>query len=172
VKIERSRQARWLGVVLTITAIGVAACGGDDGDAAGTTAVPSIERGSTADGEAGGEPILIKTDVTFRQREVTGEVLGGSTIGDSPFCPGGTFRDRHGNEDIGLVDRTFVCPDGGLRIGFTPGVPQGRTQSGPWKVLSGTGAFEGLQGQGRMEIKYERGSDTKGSETFTGTVAH
>jgi hypothetical protein len=70
-----------------------------------------------------------------------------------------------------LVDRTFRCPDGSLRIGFTPGVRQGRTQTGPWKVLSGTGVFEGLQGSGQMETKYEGSSDRKGHETFTGTVA-
>lgn len=101
----------------------------------------------------------------------SGEVLGGSLIGDSPFCPGGTFRDVHGPPDIGLVDRTFRCPDGSLRIGFSPGVPHGRTQTGPWRVISGTGAFEGLGGYGRMEMKYEPGtSATKGRETSTGTV--
>ncbi len=99
-----------------------------------------------------------------------GEVLRGSSIGDSPFCPHGTFRDKHGNDEIGLVDRTLRCPDGSLRIGFTPGVPQGRTQAGPWKVLSGTGGFEGLRGHGQMEVKYERGSSSVGRETFTGTV--
>ena len=90
----------------------------------------------------------------------TGEVLGGSTIGDSPFCPGGTFRDKHGSEDpsvppYGLVDRTFRCPDGSLRIGFTPGEPQGRTQAGPWRVASGTGAFKGLRGGGQMKTTYD-----------------
>ena len=70
----------------------------------------------------------------------------------------------------GLVDRTFRCPDGSLRIGFTPGEPQGRTQAGPWRVASGTGAFKGLRGAGQMKVKYETGSDTKGRETFTGTV--
>jgi hypothetical protein len=159
---------RWLGVALTITAIGVAGCGGDDGDAGGTTAAPGTERASTAGGGADGEPILIKTRVTIP----TGEVLAGSTIGDSRFCRGGTFRDRHGNDAIGLVDRTFRCPGGSLRIGFTPGVPQGRTQSGPWKVLSGTGAFKGLRGEGQMETKYEGDSSSKGRETFTGTVTH
>ena len=68
------------------------------------------------------------------------------------------------------MDRTFRCPEGRLRIGFTPGVPQGRTQAGPWKIVSGTGAFEGLLGDGEMETKYERGSFDEGRETFTGTV--
>jgi hypothetical protein len=167
-KIERSRQTRWLRVALTITAIGVAGCGGDDGDAGGSTAAPGEERASTSGGGAGGEPILIKTRVTIP----TGKVLAGSTIGDSRFCADGTFRDRQGNDDIGSVDRTFRCPDGSLRIGFTPGVPQGQTQAGPWKVLSGTGAYKGLRGEGQMEVTFERGSSSKGRETFTGTAAH
>jgi hypothetical protein len=70
-------------VLLMISLLGIAACGGDDGDEGGTTAAESDK------------PILIKTRVDIP----TGEVLGGSTIGDSPFCPGGTFRDKHGSED-------------------------------------------------------------------------
>jgi hypothetical protein len=146
-------------VLLMVSLLGIAACGDDDGDEGGTTAAESDET------------ILIKTRVDIP----TGEVLGGSTIGDSPFCPGGTFRDKHGSEDpsvppYGLVDRTFRCPDGSVRIGFTPGEPQGRTQAGRWRVASGTGAFKGLRGAGQMNVKYEPGSDTKGRETFTGTV--
>ena len=145
-------------VLLMVSLFGIAACE-DNGDEGGTTAADSDQ------------PILIKTRVDIP----TGEVLAGSTLGDSPFCPGGTFRDRHGSEDpsvppYGLVDRTFRCSDGSLRIGFTPGQPQGRTQAGPWKVASGTGAYKGLQGDGQMKVKYESGSDRKGRETFTGTA--
>jgi hypothetical protein len=161
---RRIRRRALLAVALTVASIALAACGGDD-ELGGPTA-PDVEASSPPATESG-EAIRIRTHVNIPM----GEVLGGSSIGDSPFCPGGTFRDHHGNDDIGLVDRTFRCPDGTLRIGFTPGVPQGRTQTGPWKVLSGTGAFEGLHGSGQMETKYERGSDTKGRETFTGTVA-
>jgi hypothetical protein len=168
------RDRRWthyaivralLAVALTVASIALAACGGAD-EAGGPTAAQDAEASSPPATE-GDEAILIKTHVNIPN----GEVLDGSSIGVSPFCPGGTFHDQHGNDDIGLVDRTFRCPDGTLRIGFTPGVPQGRTQTGPWKVLSGSGAFEGLQGSGQMEMKYERGSDTKGRETFTGSVA-
>jgi hypothetical protein len=159
---------RPLALALTITAFALAACGGEDGDA-------------TADGGAGGDSILIKTNVEIHIPEggpqpgkpiSEGEVLGGSSLGDSPFCPGGTFSDLHSDDPaIGLVDRTFDCADGSLRIGFTPGAPQGRTQSGGWKVVSGGGAFEGLQGGGQMEVKYERGTDGSGGrETFTGSV--
>jgi hypothetical protein len=160
-------------------AIGIAACGGDD-DA---TPVTDTERESTADAGAGGESILIKTDVEINIPEGgpvsgtttgEGEILGGSSLGDSHFCPGGTFRDQHGDDPaVGLVLRTFDCPDGSLDIGFTPGPPTTpRTQAGPWRVLEGTGAFEDLQGDGQMEIKYEPGTRaTEGRETFTGTVA-
>ena len=157
------RQLRWLAVALTAPAIGLAACGGDDGDEGGTTAASDAAATSTQTAEDG-EAILIKTRLDIP----TGEVLGGSSIGDSPFCRGGTFRDT--GEDN--VERTFRCPDGSLRIGFNAtGEPQGRTQAGPWAVRSGTGAYEGLRAGGRMKVTFDPGSDTKGRETFTGTVA-
>ena len=70
-------------VLLMVSLFGIAACGDDDGDEGGTTVADTDQT------------ILIKTRVDIP----TGEVLAGSTIEDSPFCPGGTFRDRHGSED-------------------------------------------------------------------------
>ena len=153
-------------VLVGILPIGfiVGGCGGDDGDPA-----------------EGSQEIVIKTGVVIDIPEggpqpgksiSEGEVLGGSSLGDSPFCPGGTFSDLHSDDpDIGLVDRTFDCPGGSLRIGVTPGVPTGRTQAGPWRVVSGTGTFDGLRGDGQMEVKYEPGTrSTEGRETFTGEV--
>ena len=63
--------------------------------------------------EPGAEPIA------------TGEVLDGSTVGDSPFCVGGTIRDSHASldpavEPLGLIDRMITCSDGTVRIVFTP----------------------------------------------------
>ena len=160
----RRRHLRWLAAALVVTAIGLAACGDDDGDEGGTTAAPDAEATSTQNAEKG-EPILIKT----RLRIPTGEVLRGSTIGDSPFCRGGTFRDEEGEE--AAVERTLRCPDGSLRIGFNAtGDPQGQTQRGPWAIRTATDAYEGLRGGGRMKVTFEAGSDTKGRETFTGTV--
>jgi hypothetical protein len=164
------RKLRLSLVFVGILAIGlfVAGCDGHDGDEGGATTTSSDE-------------IVIKTHAVIDIPEGgpqpgnptgEGEVLDGSVLGDAPFCSGGTFSDLHSDDpEIGLVDRTFDCPDGSLRIGFTPGVPQGRTQAGPWKVVSGTGAFKGLQGHGEMEIEYEPGTrSTEGRETFTGTV--
>ena len=66
------------------------------------------------------------------------------------------------------------CPDGSLRIGFTPGPPTGpggRVQSGLWTIVSGTGAYEGWRGHGEMETRYDPGTRAlEGHETFTGTV--
>ena len=149
-------KARWLGLMLTLATVGLAACGDDDGGKKGAATTPGGET----------EKVVIKTQLNIP----TGKVLGGSSVGDSPFCPGGTFRDRDGNDAIGSVDRTFRCPDSNLRIGFSPGEPNGGVQTGPWKVVSGTGAFEGLRGDGQMKVKFESGSDSKGRETFTGTV--
>jgi hypothetical protein len=44
----------------------------------------------------------------------------------------------------------------------------GANHAGSTTEISGTGAYEGLEGSGRMETKFE--TDTRGRETFTGTV--
>lgn len=181
-KLGQPRQVRWLAVALTLATIGLAACGDDDGDENGAATTPGVDSDLSADPGEASEEIVIKThvDIDIPTGEVLrgssiseGKILRGSSIGDSPFCPDGTFRDQHGDDpDIGLVLRAIRCPDGSLRIGFTPGPPTTpQTQAGPWRVLSGTGAFEGLQGDGQMEIEYEPGTKgTEGRETFTGTV--
>jgi hypothetical protein len=66
--------------------------------------------------------------------------------------------------------RTITCPDGTVRVGFTPEVvPQGQTQTGSWTIVSGTGAFEGLGGSGEMEVVNDP-DDSLARETLTGTV--
>ena len=166
----QSRQACWLAAALTVTAIALAACGGEDGDegdAAGTAASPSE---SAAGGET--EPILILT----RMDIPTGRILDGSTVGDSPFCAGGTVKDKHGSPEVGLVDRTITCQDGTLRMGFDPQEPVGDTQSGPWRIISGTDAYEGWEGSGETKMTYDpsdnRKHPTRGRERYTGTVTH
>jgi hypothetical protein len=111
-----------------------------------------------------GEPILIETRVSLPE----GDVLPGSLIGESAFCPGGTFRDEHGEPPLGLVLKTFQCPDGRLTITFSP-TQHSSIQSSSWRVVEGSGEFEGLSGQGWMVGRFEEG-DPAGRETFTGTV--
>ena len=90
------------------------------------------------------ESILIKT----RMDTPTGKVIVGSRVGRSPFCAGGTIKDKHGTLDIGLVDRMITCPDGMVRMGFDR-TPVGNEQRGPWRIISGTGAYDGWQGSAR-----------------------
>jgi hypothetical protein len=159
------RRFGWLALVLMLAAIGLSACGNDGGD--GKEMAFTSDADSVSLDLQEGTPIVMKTAVNIP----TGELLDGSAIGDSPFCSGGTFRDAHGGTHIGgLVDRDLHCPDGSLRIAFTPREPVGDTQAGPWHVVSGTGAYEGLTASGEMKMTYEPGSFKKGRETFTGTV--
>ena len=165
------RRVRWFAVGLAVTAIGLAGCGGDDGDE--TTAAPAVDRDRSADRGDGGEPILIKTRVRVaRGGGGGGEVLRGSHIGDSAFCPGGRISDRHGEPPLGLVVKTFRCPDGRLTITFSP-TQNSLVQSSAWSVVKGTGRFKGLRlrGEGQMKARFSKADESKGRETFTGTVA-
>jgi hypothetical protein len=145
-----------LAVTLTVTALGLAACGDDDESDVSTDAAEPTEE------------IVIETHITFpRDGAPIGEVLDESTIGGSPLCPGGTFSDQQANGEW-FIEKTIECADGSLEIGFSPGEPSNRTQKGPWEVLSGTGAYDGLSASGEMETTFE--GRTEGRETFTGTV--
>jgi hypothetical protein len=163
-------------VLLTISLLGLAACGDDDGDQSGTT-TGAEETGTTAgrdetgtSAKDGGEPILIKTHLAplNARGESTGEVLSGSTIGDSAFCAGGKFLDGPVKPPRRSVVRSFRCPGGTLTITFTS-TPPGVEQKSDWKVVNGVGRFEGLSGGGRMRGVLES-SGGGGRETFTGTV--
>ena len=140
--------------LLMISVLGLAACGDDDGDETGTNA----------------EPILIKTHLAplNARGESTGEVLSGSTIGDSAFCAGGNFLDGPVKPPNRSVLRTFHCPGGILTITFISTPPSVKQRS-DWEVENGHGRFEGLSGGGRMTGVLESRS-REGRETFTGTV--
>jgi hypothetical protein len=156
VRYIKTRRVRWLAVALAGAAIGIAGCGDDGSDNA---------RASAHSGEDG-EAILIKT----RLNVPVGEVLPGSHIGDSAFCPRGKFRDEHGSS-VGTEIKTIRCREGRLRIAFTP-VGEGSCthQSGPWRIVRGSGLYKGLRGHGRMEVEFGMGARGEGRETFTGTV--
>jgi hypothetical protein len=57
-----------------------------------------------------------------------------------------------------------------VRVGFTPEQSQGLTQTGSWRIVGGTGAFEGLGGGGEMKVVNDPDDDSLGRETLTGTV--
>jgi hypothetical protein len=158
-------------VLLMISLLGLAACGGDGtttgAEKTGTTAGRDKTGTSAKDG---GEPILIKTHLAplNARGESTGEVLSGSTIGDSAFCAGGKFVDGPVKPPRRSVERSFRCPGGTLTITFIS-TPPGVKQRSVWTVVKGLSGFEGLSGGGRMRGGLaSRGGG--GRETFTGTV--
>ncbi|HYO61881.1 MAG TPA: hypothetical protein VEU29_08275 [Actinomycetota bacterium] len=147
----------------------LAGCG-DDVDSPAARPSP-VESSFTplVDGEA---EIVIKTYVDLASTVDRGRVLDGSSLGDAPFCPQGTTSGGHGNTDNGWLDKTFECPDGTLTLAFDPRDMKKQSASGPWEVLSGTGAYEGMEGSGRMEIEFAADPQVpEGHESFTGTVS-
>jgi hypothetical protein len=155
--------------VVLVGVLLVGACGGAADDTA--------EASATSTTGPSGEPITIRLRLDVADEEgsepiATGEVLEGSTLGGSPFCVGGTSLDSHASGDpavepYGLIDRTITCPDGSVRMGFTPDVVPG---GGSWTIVSGTGAFEGLRGSGENEVVKDPDDDSFDLETLTGTV--
>jgi hypothetical protein len=171
----RAEQPIWCrGWLLTaaaaMMAAGLTACGDDGKDADRRTDASGAARthlSTTADGS--GEPILINTRVTGFK----GEILAGSMIGDSRFCPGGTVRHEHGSPEIGFpAINVLRCPGGQLRIGFGPGPDQmnSAVQTSDWEILEGTGLFAGMKGKGRMTVLFEKAGADEGRETFKGRV--
>ena len=153
-------------VAVTIAALALVACG-DDGGGGANSAATTGSAATDAPGKR--ERIVIKVHADLQDVVDRGEVLKGSSLGGESFCHGGTFAGSHGS--TAMIDRTFRCPDGSLRIGFTPGKETGRTVSGRWKVLGGTGAFKGMKGSGRMQTRFAAGDQpAEARETFTGSV--
>jgi hypothetical protein len=159
-------------VLASVLALVVGACaGGQDGE----RAVTGTSAASTA--ETGGEPILIRARMVIAgapgaEPIATGEVLEGSSLGSTAFCPGGTVLDSHGSTDpeVWLIAETITCPDGTLTLIVIPDVPQGLTQTGSWEVDTGTGAFEGLRGSGQLDVVYDPDPNLPAEVTLTGTV--
>ena len=156
-------------VLVVVGVLCLGACGGDGDDAA--------DRSVASTTAPRDEPAVIRTrmdiaDTVGAEPIATGEVLEGSTLGDSPFCAGGTVRDSHGSSDptVWLIVETITCPDGTVRLRFTPEPAQGMNQTGSWTIVSGTGAFEGLRGSGEMEVVYGPDADSPAHVTFRGTV--
>jgi hypothetical protein len=140
-------------VAVTLAAISLTACGDN--------------RESTQHSPAR-QKLVIYAHANLRDVVDKGRVLSGSSLGGAPFCRGGKFAGGHSNT---MIFRTFFCGDGRLEIGFTPGKESGRTATGRWKVLSGTGKFRGLKGSGRITTRFAPGSEpAEARETFIGSV--
>ena len=96
-------------------------------------------------------PVTIETEADFSQRPVVGtfEVTeGANTLG----CDGGTYEDAF-DEATADVTKLMTCAgpnDGTFSILFDPdGYETGPGESnGPWSIVTGTGDFSDLTGEG------------------------
>ncbi len=160
-------------VLLAVCASALVLGGCGEDDAAETASPsPSLESQSATSLIDGQEEVLIKTYANLQDVVDAGKVLDGSSLGNMPFCPKGTFSGGHGNTTNGWLDHTFECSDGTLTIAFDPRNMKKRSASGPWTVLSGTGAYQGMQGSGQMVTKFPADPALmEGHETFTGTIS-
>jgi hypothetical protein len=155
-----------LAMAVAIAAGGLGGCGGDNGGDDGTATgadTPAQETPTSA--PLSGKPILVETRITNARRH-TGEVLGASVIGESPFCRGGKTS---GGSEGPTITTTFRCPGGTLKVRYAP-TQRSRVQGAVWEVLSGTGSFEGSRGGGSMVAKFDSDDPDTGGEVFTGTV--
>jgi len=153
-------------IAVTIAAIGLAACSGDDGgDDGGSASTETSSHETSTSTPVHGAAILIETRVTSA-RSHTGEVSDGSVIGESEFCHGGTTG---GSSQGPTITTTFTCPDGTLEVQYAPTQPS-LVQSAAWEIVGGTGSFEGLRGGGYMAASFLSDNPDAGREVFTGTV--
>lgn len=170
VNVMRARSAV---AALAVAAASVTACSDDAGThaTATTRATTTSSTGTTLTTSPHGvrKTIVIKTQFV----DFDGKVVGGSLIGDSAFCAGGTLHHESGSPEIGYpAINVFSCGDSQLKIGFGPGPDQmnNRIQTSGWKVLEGSGDFAGVAGSGQMKVEFPQVGASNGQETFTGTV--
>jgi hypothetical protein len=155
-------------VAVMVVAVGLTACGADDdggGEPEAAPAETSAQETSTPP-PANGDAILIETRVTDARSHTT-EVLDGSVLGESAFCPGGKAS---GGSDGPTITSTFTCAGGTLEVRYAPR-QRSFVQSSSWEVVSGTGDYEGLRGGGWMVAAFESDDPDAGREIFTGTVS-
>ena len=162
-------------VLVMVGVLRLGACGGDEDDAADTSVASTTARR--------GEPIVIRATLIVAAAErsepiATGTILEGSTLGGSPFCAGGTILDSHASLDpkmkAYLIDRKITCPDGTVRIGYTPEVGAVRSAgSDPRRALDDRQRHRRIRmlgGGGKSEAVYGPNPDSPVRETLTGTV--
>jgi hypothetical protein len=120
-------------------------------------------------------PVTINTVINFSGFPFSGTFTvseGSGLLG----CSAGTFVDiPAGGLSAGAIRKTFTCTAGAnsgstFTAIFRPTPAPGPGQAnGHWEILSGTGAFAGLRGQGDFSVVFSE-TDPVGFETLTGTI--
>jgi hypothetical protein len=101
---------RGLTATFAVAALGLAACGDENGGDA-RTATPTAE--TEQSGRTEGDAVRIKTRITNAAQHA-GQVVSGSVIGNSAFCRGGKTT---GGSNGPTIKTTFHCSDRESRFG-------------------------------------------------------
>jgi hypothetical protein len=154
-------------MLVAFTVMTLSACSGQNAPSVSTT-TPNETSSPRAVSSAplNGDAILIETRISDARMH-TGEVVGGSVLGESAFCEGG---ETTGSSAGPTITTTFTCADGTLTVQYAP-TQRSLVQSSEWEVVSGTGSFEGLGGAGHMVAAFGSDNPDAGREIFTGTVS-
>jgi hypothetical protein len=120
-------------------------------------------------------PVTINTVIDFSEFPFSGTFTvseGSELLG----CSAGTFEDvPAGGFSAGAIRKTFTCtagPSAGstFTVSFRPTPAPGPGQAnGHWQVVSGTGDFANLRGQGDFSVVFSE-TDPEGFETLTGSI--
>jgi hypothetical protein len=151
---------------MTITALGVAACGDSNRGSVETVTVTTAETSAPETSFPNGDAMLIVTRVTDVRNHV-GEIRE-FLIGEATRCRGGKTS---GGSDGASITSTIRCADGTLKLSFAPTQPS-FVQGAPWEIVSGR-SYKGLHGGGSMVATFPKDNPhASGREIFTGTVGH
>lgn len=157
----QSRRAAKLAAACLIT-LAVAGCGGKD-QPSGSIPAPAPSQ------SAGAVEINIVTKAHVEHGKLTGVAIQpASSIGGEPFCAEGTAVNRPGNPEIGHIARTITCSDGTILMGMELQQPGGKT--GTWRIVSGTGVYQGWTGSGTLQAGILDDAAHVAQEEFDGTV--
>lgn len=159
-------------MALTISAIGLAACGGDNGGDVRTVTVAPAQtsaQGTSTSAPVSGDAILIETRVTNAKRH-TGEVLRVSVIGESAFCRGGKTS---GGSEGPTITTTFRCPGGTLKVQYAPTQPS-LVQGSVWESSAAPAVSKACAGAARwwpssratIRIPARRSSPARSASSF------
>jgi hypothetical protein len=152
-------------MLVAIAAVGLSGCAANAGSNKADAPLETPGPGISIPAPTGGDAILIETRITDAKLH-EGEVLVGSLIGESPFCPGG---ETQGFSEGPTITTTITCPAGTLTIRYAP-TQRSLVQSSDWEVVSGTGSYEGVGGSGSMVAAFDRNDSDSDREIFTGTI--
>lgn len=143
---------------------------------------PKVRRGTYRKRLLGTTPLLTMAVLALAACRETVTVTTAIDFSSQPYH--GTFSVDEGADALGCASGTFVdtvlpeginkemtCEEGAGQGSFTIFFdPIGEEPGQPWRVVSATGDFRGLEGDGEFSIEYS--DDQTGVETLIGKISY